>query len=182
MKIFKADDWVETIDDHIKGQVTRVDGDQITVMDTDGFEFVFRASELMHQTPGDLRSVVDVSDDIAAYKSESKPKRNKVSKPHKRKSEQTRVIALHIHKLVDSTKGLTNYDMLNLQLDTAKRQLEYAIQNRIPYLVFIHGVGEGVLKMELFTLLRRYDQVQFYDADFKTYGFGATEVRIFQNV
>ena len=35
---------------------------------------------------------------------------------------------------------------------------------------------------ELETLLGRYNNVQFYDADYKTYGIGATEVRIFQNV
>ena len=48
--------------------------------------------------------------------------------------------------------------------------------------VFIHGVGEGVLRQELETLFRRYNNVQFYDADYKTYGLGATEVRIFQNI
>ena len=49
-------------------------------------------------------------------------------------------------------------------------------------MVFIHGVGEGVLKEELNTLLNRYNNVEYYDADFKTYGLGATEVRIFQNI
>ena len=71
--------------------------------------------------------------------------------------------------------------MLNLQLDTARRQLEFAIKKRIPKIVFIHGVGEGVLRQELETLLSRYNNVQFYDADYKTYGLGATEVKIFQN-
>ena len=75
---------------------------------------------------------------------------------------------------------MSNYDMLNLQLEIAKRQLDFAIKQRMLKMVFIHGVGEGVLKMELYTLLRRYDNLQFYDADFKTYGFGATEVRLFR--
>ena len=76
---------------------------------------------------------------------------------------------------------MTNFDMLNLQLDTARRQLEFAIKKRIPKIVFIHGVGEGVLRQELETLISRYNNVQFYDADYKTYGLGATEVKIFQN-
>ncbi|MEO1031898.1 MAG: Smr/MutS family protein, partial [Bacteroidota bacterium] len=91
-------------------------------------------------------------------------------------------VDLHIHKLTDSTKGMTNFDMLNLQLDTARRQLEFAIKKRIPKMVFIHGVGEGVLRQELETLLGRYNNLKFYDADYKTYGIGATEVRIFQNL
>ena len=48
-------------------------------------------------------------------------------------------------------------------------------------IVFIHGVGEGVLKEELGYLFRKYDNVKFYDADYQKYGLGATEVYIFQN-
>ena len=40
---------------------------------------------------------------------------------------------------------MQNYDMLNLQLDTAKRRLDFAISKRIQRVVFIHGVGEGFL-------------------------------------
>ncbi|MEX0273541.1 MAG: Smr/MutS family protein, partial [Flavobacteriaceae bacterium] len=47
--------------------------------------------------------------------------------------------------------------------------------------VFIHGVGEGVLREELQYLFRRYDNVEYYDADYQQYGLGATEVYIFQN-
>ena len=89
---------------------------------------------------------------------------------------------MHIHQLTDSTKGMTNFAMLNLQLETARGQLEFAIRERMPKMVFIHGVGEGVLKQELHTVLRRYNNVTFYDADYKEYGLGATEVKIFQNV
>ena len=42
-------------------------------------------------------------------------------------------------------------------------------------LVFIHGHGDGVLRSELYSLLRRYS-VQFYDGDYAKYGGGATEV------
>ena len=90
-------------------------------------------------------------------------------------------VDLHIQKLTKSERGLTAYDKLNLQIDTAKRKLDFAIQKRIQKLVFIHGVGEGVLKAELETMLRRYDNLKYYDADYKTYGLGATEVYIYQN-
>ena len=90
-------------------------------------------------------------------------------------------VDLHIWKLVDKTKGLTNFEMLNIQLETAKRQLEFAIRKRIQRIVFIHGVGEGVLKAELVTLFNRYEGLKWYDTDFRKYGVGATEVYIFQN-
>jgi dsDNA-specific endonuclease/ATPase MutS2 len=72
--------------------------------------------------------------------------------------------------------------MLTLQMDTAKRQLEFAIRKRIQKVVFIHGVGEGVLKTELEYLFGRYNNVKYYDADYQKYGLGATEVYIYQNV
>ncbi len=83
-------------------------------------------------------------------------------------------------KLTKSLKGMDNYDMLNLQLDTAKRKVEFAIQKRVSKIVFIHGVGEGVLKSELQSLLNKYP-VKHYDASYKKYGLGATEVYFFQN-
>ena len=121
---------------------------------------------------------------IEAIKQEKElPKRKQKSAPKPKERHIPKFeVDLHIHQLTDSTKGMTNFDMLNLQLDTARRQLEFAIKKRIPKMVFIHGVGEGVLRQELETLLSRYNNVQFYDADYKTYGLGATEVKIFQNV
>ena len=90
-------------------------------------------------------------------------------------------VDLHIHQLVKSSKGMSNYDILNIQLETAKRQLDFAIRKRIQKVVFIHGVGEGILKEELHYLFKRYDNVKFYDADYQKYGLGATEVYIYQN-
>ena len=66
-------------------------------------------------------------------------------------------------------------------MDAARRQLEFAIGKRIQKVVFIHGVGEGVLREELYSLFRRYDNLRYYDADYSQYGMGATEVYIFQN-
>ena len=89
-------------------------------------------------------------------------------------------VDLHINQLTKSTRGMDNFDMLTLQLNTARSKVEYAIQKRISKLVFIHGVGAGVLKTELNYLLNKYP-VKYYDASYKKYGLGATEVYIYQN-
>jgi dsDNA-specific endonuclease/ATPase MutS2 len=180
----KVSDKVETIDDAISGIVIKVVGDKITIEDSDGFEFQFEANELMHYpTETDIeQAIYDL--DIEAIKLEkSSTKRTVVPsvKPKERDAPKFEV-DLHIHNLTASTKHMSNYEMLNLQLDTARGQLEFAIRKRIPKIVFIHGVGEGVLKQELETLFGRYNNVQYYDADYKTYGLGATEVRVLQNV
>ena len=180
---FKIGDSVETLDDEIQGVITHISSDTVTVEDEDGFNYQFQARELMLLPESNI-IVQDLNrtnlDNVKQLKANSDKKPRQAEK---RKSKQipAQSIDLHIHKVVDSTKGMTNFDMLNAQLDTAKWQLERAIKTRQPKIVFIHGVGEGVLKMELHTLLRRYEQITFYDADFKTYGFGATEVKIFQN-
>ena len=75
---------------------------------------------------------------------------------------------------------MSNFEILTLQLETAKKNIEFAISKRISKIVFIHGVGEGVLKNELHYLLGRYP-TKFYDASYKKYGLGATEVYIYQN-
>ena len=89
-------------------------------------------------------------------------------------------VDLHTEKLVKSTRGMDNFDILNLQLEAARHKLEYCIQKKISKIVFIHGVGEGVLKTELRYLLNKYP-VKYYDASYNQYGLGATEVYIFQN-
>ena len=88
---------------------------------------------------------------------------------------------LHIEKLVPNKRGMSNYDILTLQTETAKRHIEFAIRNRIPKIVFIHGVGEGILKSELDFLLGRYDNIAFAEANYQKYGQGATEVFIKQS-
>jgi len=131
-----------------------------------------------------LEDAFEVSNfEVAQIKTEKEEKKRKlfsVVKPKERFAPKMEV-DLHIHQLTASTKGMTNFEMLNLQLDTAKRQLEFAMKKRIQKVVFIHGVGEGVLKEELKYLFNRYDNIKHYDAEYQKYGLGATEVYIFQN-
>ncbi|WP_438963608.1 Smr/MutS family protein [Winogradskyella sp.] len=177
-------DSVETIDDNIKGVVNNISGLVVTIEDEDGFEIQFEAHELIVTSTDKRLKQAVINTDIDTIKKEKEVIRRRhqaTAKPKHRHAPKI-VVDLHIHHLTDSTKGMTNFDMLNLQVNTARRRLENAITNRIPKLVFIHGVGEGVLRQELETLFRRYNNVQFYDADYKTYGLGATEIRIFQNI
>jgi len=182
-KTFNIGNLVEAIDDDITGKVIKIESSIITIEDSFGFEFEFEAHELIQLNASKhIEASVNNTNlkDIKKEKATVKRKKNEVPKTKERHAPKF-IVDLHIHQLTDSTKGMTNFDMLNLQIDTARRQLEFAIKKRIPKLVFIHGVGEGVLRQELETLLSRYNNISFYDADYKTYGFGATEVKIFQN-
>jgi len=112
---------------------------------------------------------------------EETKKRSFVKEKRSKKDEFVLEVDLHIEKLVPNKKGMSNYDILTLQTETAKRQIDFAIKNRMPKVVLIHGVGEGILKAELDFLLGRYDNISFQDANYRKYGLGATEVYIKQN-
>lgn len=182
---FKKGDTVETIDDAITGKVIAVNDAMVIIEDNDGFEFQFTAKELIKLNTDDginLGSFADHTISEITKEKESNIKRKVPVVKAKDRNKPMFVVDLHIHQLKDSTRGMTNFDMLNLQLDTARGQLEFAIRQRMPNMVFIHGIGEGVLKEELYTILRRYNNITFYDADYKLYGLGATEIKIFQNL
>lgn len=178
MAVFSIGDTVETIDDTIQGTVTAISGPMITMESNDGFVMNFSSHELVK-----ISDDIKVSNyEIARVKSEKesqKKKKTQTVKPKERNAPKMEV-DLHIHKLTKSTKGMSNHEMLNLQVDTAKRQLDFAIRKRIQKVVFIHGVGEGVLKEELMYLFGRYNHIKLYDADYQKYGLGATEVYIYQ--
>ncbi len=90
-------------------------------------------------------------------------------------------VDLHIDQLLDSTAGLSNADMLKYQIDYFQRSLETAIRERLSKIIFIHGVGNGVLKTELVRLMASNPYIRFQDASLAKYGVGATEVIILQN-
>ena len=178
---FKIDDRVEAMDDTITGIIKEMKGDKITVLSDDGFLLIYQPSELIKII--DDRNLTVSNFEIAKIKSEkaiTKKRNSQLVKPKERSAPKMEV-DLHIHNLVPSQRGMSNYDMLNIQLDTAKRQLEFAIRKKIQKVVFIHGVGQGVLKEELHYLFGRYDAVKYYDADYQKYGLGATEIYIYQN-
>lgn len=88
-------------------------------------------------------------------------------------------VDLHIHELTDSTRGLSNADMLNLQIDEFRRVMDENLKKHGQKIVFIHGKGEGVLRQALMKeLTHRYKGHDVQDASFREYGFGATQVTI----
>ena len=179
----KVGDKVSVLDDAISGVVSKIHGNNITISTKDGFELDFLKKELII-IDGSLSRKDLLQMDIGTVLSEKEQKKHSNTKRVKPKERilPAMEVDLHIHQLVPKSKYMSNYDILTIQMDTAKRQLEFAISKRIQRVVFIHGVGEGVLRSELEFLFGRYENLKFYDADYQKYGRGATEVYIFQNL
>lgn len=181
--MFTIGDSVSVLDEAINGVVVSVKNNEVTIETEHGFMMTFFVNELLKTNNSN-----NLMDSISRINMSEVAKEKEIPKPRsfiKERKEKYEVSApefdLHIEKLVPNKRGMSNYDILTLQSETAKRHIEFAIRNRIPKIVFIHGVGEGILKSELDFLLGRYDNIAFQDANYQKYGLGATEVFIKQN-
>ncbi|MCC8147066.1 MAG: DUF2027 domain-containing protein [Bacteroidales bacterium] len=110
----------------------------------------------------------------------------KADKPHriptevkKEKKQSIIEVDLHINQLLDNTSGLSNTDMVNLQLDKFREVIEENKNKKGQKIVFIHGKGEGTLRNAILQELKsKYKNFPVQDASFKEYGFGATMITI----
>lgn len=168
--------FVSVLDDVLTGKIVAINNDEIIIETDDEMQLSFKENELV--------LVNDAQDKLSKYLDINNPlllQKLGTHKPKKRiqfiDNQSVFEVDLHIEQLLNNYKRLDKFEILDYQLDVAKQKLEWAIQKRFPKIVFIHGVGEGILKGELQRLLSRYP-VKFYDASYRKYGSGATEVQL----
>jgi len=139
--------------------------------------FLFFVNEVAVQ-PAIAESELDEKYDEEVKMQQAKPVQpEEVINKHKT-SPREAVVDLHIGELVEDYSKMNNVEMLNYQLNYFARCLESAIKGYLTKVIFIHGVGEGVLKTKMMELLNSYENVQSRDASLKNFGYGATEVLI----
>ena len=88
---------------------------------------------------------------------------------------------LHLEALRPDNKEeeLSNTAILRLQLDAFEDALSRALATNMHEIVFIHGMGNGVLRKEIHRQLSRNKDIKFFeDARKEKFGFGATLVRL----
>lgn len=177
MMPFKIGDFVETLDDDITAKVVDVERDQITVLTSEGFEMQFSARELI--LLGDVRKIEVSPDELnVARKEKEQDHKKKASSGRNPKNKKSPALEvdLHIEKLSPAAARMSTYDILEFQLETARKQINFAQRKGISRLIFIHGVGDGILKTELQFLLRKYPNAEYGEASYRKYGLGAMEV------
>lgn len=122
-------------------------------------------------------SSADLERAMKEKRPQDRPQRQQVKKQPK--SNEIVECDLHINALLDTTAGLSNKDMLEVQLDEFRRVMNENIKRKGAKVVFIHGKGEGVLRKALLDeLKRKYPRCEAQDASFREYGFGATLITI----
>lgn len=177
--LFQIGDEVAMINDTISGVVVEIKNEMIVFQSKDGFAYHCEARDIIKK--GNLQDLLNNDNHEEFLKENLSDTKKVIPKKYLKKNKIPPMeVDLHINQLVKNTKGMSNYDILDLQMNTAKRKLEFAISNKIQKVVFIHGVGEGVLKSELHFLFQKHS-IRAYDASYQKYGLGATEVYIDQN-
>jgi hypothetical protein len=107
-------------------------------------------------------------------KPSSKPKTTNLELPA-----DPSIVDLHIEKLVAEPDMLSSDEFLPIQREFLLRALDKAIRAGARNLTIIHGVGEGVLRMEVVRMLKEHPLVLSCHLDQSgRYGSGATVARL----
>ena len=87
------------------------------------------------------------------------------------------VVDLHIEKLIDDYSGLSNFEILTIQLKEFEKWYDITLKHNLPNLVVIHGIGTGKLKEEIHEILKTKHKVKtFINQYHPRFGYGATEI------
>jgi hypothetical protein len=190
---FKIGDKVRFLNDVGEGRVTAVQADgQILVEDDNGFEYAHPANDLI---PMESRAEMEqayervVPSVLEILQQEMDPARQrKLEQDFKSKYKEAQArpsggaveeVDLHLHAIVDSQAGLSPGVMLELQIAHFERMLQIGIRQRTKKMIFIHGIGQGVLRHQIWSRVEQYyPDCSCRSADPRQYGNGATEVWI----
>lgn len=192
-KVFKIGAKVRFLNDVGQGVVTGIlEEGQVLVEDENGFEYAHAEKDLIPM--GSLaqaeqayeRAVPSVLEILQQEMDSTRQRQLEQDFKSKYKEAQARPtgiqveeVDLHLHALVDSQAGLSPGVMLELQISHFERMLQIGIRQRTKKMVFIHGIGQGVLRHQIWSRVEQfYPDCTCRFADPRQYGNGATEVWI----
>jgi len=146
-------------------------------------DYFHEASMIFSLTENPLNSAVDnlsEKDFKELVQEKERAARPKSSKEKKMPQNLELIeVDLHIHELISDSKGLSNKEILEIQVEKFRSELEAAKKSGACKIVFIHGVGNGRLRSEIRRILdREYKYLYYQDASFREYGYGATMVTL----
>lgn len=140
------------------------------------YGFLLKDEFLMQTNVEQELSLVDIAKLKSIKEFNSRSKTSRSNKEYLKSLEKE--VDLHITELIENPEGLSNFEMLNIQLEKFENELDDAIFKNMKKIVFIHGVGNGRLKQEIIERLKKTKGVIYQDGSYKDYGFGATQVNI----
>ncbi|MDO5654672.1 MAG: Smr/MutS family protein [Flavobacteriaceae bacterium] len=201
---FKIGDKVKVIDDNTHGIITKISENSITMISDFGFEETYQNSEILPDI-GLEEEIPQIKNNVSKKQSKqdkekiqndelkelieenfvknSENFREKLEEKYKKeikiskKRKGTFVLDLHYGQLENYSAQLPVQHILKRQLNAAINGIEKAKNEGYAKIILVHGKGKGVLEEEI----KKYLDAQhftFYDADFRQYKLGATEVEL----
>ena len=164
---FKIGDNVEVIDELLSGVIVEIlKGQKIKFLDSkEGFHYIYHASKL-------VKSGFDLDDfckDIE-IKDNKKVIYNKIN---------IMQVDLHIEELTEHYSFLLPHQIFCIQLNKVKECLFLLEEKKVLKVIFIHGIGKGILKFEIQKMVEKKEFLEcFPSPNIQLYGNGATEVRL----
>ncbi len=161
-RLFKIGDSVSVLDENIKGVVVAITEKSVLIQDENGFEIEYSNSELVRYNSILAKDLTTIS----------KHPIKKKKPTNKKKIKSAIVIDLH-HNQATTIK----HRILEGQLRKFKMHLNKAIRNRTEMITFIVGVGEGILRKNIESILKK-NHIKYSDAPYSKYGNGAVEAHL----
>lgn len=182
---FKIGDKVSFLDEEGKGKIVAILNERYALVETeDGFDEKYLISKLVLSSEEKAFKLDGIEHVLSVQEKVQSEGKMRVQEDFDRKSrslvsyvKEEVEIDLHIEELIDSHKGMTNAEILSVQMANFKRELNSAIRRKAKRMIVIHGVGEGRLKSEIILeLCNHYPNFEYHDASYRKYGYGATEI------
>ncbi len=86
-------------------------------------------------------------------------------------------IDLHIEAIREDYLSIKKEEMLDLQIQQFEIEMDQAIRKGVNSIKFIHGIGNGSLRLAIHKKLSQLDHIRYFeDADKGKFGYGATTV------
>ena len=193
----KVGDRVKFLNEVGEGVVVELKGSVVVVEDENGFDNEYPTSELLvvgckaeeaEMYGNKLPELSEIlSKEVSQERKEEIQKAFDVKYANARATNQMRrgeymEVDLHFHELVDDNSGLKDRTKIDIQLNHFERMMKIASEQKIRKIIFIHGVGQGVLRHQIRSRLDLYyPNCTVRDANPREYGAGATEVYLSQS-
>jgi len=196
---FKVGDKVKYLNEEGGGLVLRIiDEENLEIQDEHGFDYIVKKSEVVSEGKNTVNEKA-IKDRLKSFNvSGSEGRKSEVPNPKysnlitdylmsskhywTSKDKDFIEIDLHIEEIVEKPGNINDGQKLHFQLDHACYCLEEILNMNIRRVIFIHGVGSGILRDELRKWLNTLSYIEIINANYHRYGIGATEVRIKMNV
>ncbi|HOZ83093.1 MAG TPA: hypothetical protein PLU85_09405 [Bacteroidia bacterium] len=124
---------------------------------------------------------IQIKDLLEKFDSSQPAKTSDIKKNKKQQpisdSDISKEIDLHINKLTADFQNMTNSEMLALQINTFRKEMDNAIIKDYKQLIFIHGIGDGILRNAIMNETKNYSDIKVFMANQARYGTGALEIR-----